>query len=82
MYQKVNVNPSIKRLTPMNIRLNGEPYPLSAPCHLRELIDQLDVNLRNVAIELNRRIIPRSQLDQVTLADGDTVEVVEFIGGG
>lgn len=67
---------------PMKIHLNGNVTTLDQGCHLAELIAQLEVNVKNVAVEHNRTIVPRGQLAAVELQDGDEVEVVEFIGGG
>ncbi len=49
---------------------------------LSALLEQHNVDLKQVAIEHNREIIPRSQLADIMLAQGDEVEIVEFIGGG
>jgi sulfur carrier protein len=35
-----------------------------------------------VAVEINRAVIPRAQYDEVRLKAGDTVEVINFVGGG
>jgi thiamine biosynthesis protein ThiS len=42
----------------------------------------LALDIRKVAVELNREIVPRSTYAQVVLASGDTLEIVHFIGGG
>ncbi|MGO2149123.1 MULTISPECIES: sulfur carrier protein ThiS [unclassified Halomonas] len=66
----------------MQIQLNGEPYALEAGLTAADLIDQLALTGRRVAVEINEEIVPRSQLAITPLAEGDQVEVVHAIGGG
>ena len=35
-----------------------------------------------IAIEYNGQILPKSQYDNTTIADGDSIEIVCFVGGG
>ena len=67
---------------PISIHLNGEVTQICQPQSLAALVNSLGVDLRQVAVEHNRSIIQRAQLDTVTLSNGDHVEIVEFIGGG
>ncbi len=46
------------------------------------LAQSLALNPRQVAIERNREIVPKSTYGEVGLAEGDEVEIVTFIGGG
>lgn len=66
----------------IEITLNGQAHSLSAPCSLEALTRQLALDLRQIAIEHNRCVVPRSTLADVTLQHGDDVEIVELIGGG
>lgn len=66
----------------MQIQLNGEPYSLEAGLTAADLIDQLALTGRRVAVEINEEIVPRSQLAITPLAEDDQVEVVHAIGGG
>ncbi len=66
----------------MQITLNGQPHPLSAPCTVAALMDALGLDVRKVAVERNRTIVPRTQHETTTLMDGDEIEIVQFIGGG
>ena len=67
---------------PIEIHLNGAVSRLSQTMSLSALLEQHQVDLKQVAIEHNREIIPRGQLADIMLAAGDEVEIVEFIGGG
>ena len=42
----------------------------------------LSLNPRQVAVERNREIVPKSAYGEVTLSAGDQIEIVQFIGGG
>lgn len=66
----------------MQIQLNGEPYALPDGQTLADLIEQMDLTGRRIAVELNQDIVPRSQHAGTPLKDGDRVEVVQAIGGG
>lgn len=66
----------------MKIELNGEPRELSAGATVADLIDQLSLTGKRLAVEVNEDIVPRSQHADIRLNDGDRVEVVRAIGGG
>ena len=65
----------------MNIKLNGKPFE-SAAATLLALTETLGLNPKQVAIEHNREIVPRSNYGQTALTPGDEIEIVHFIGGG
>lgn len=64
------------------ITVNGEPRRVPAPATMADLLRHLNLDPRTVVVELNRQIIRRPQLADTTLAEGDTVELVHFVGGG
>lgn len=66
----------------MNIRINGQALALPENSGLSTLIERLQVSGGRYAVELNGRIVPRSQHTRTVLAEGDVVEVVQAIGGG
>ncbi len=67
----------------MKLRVNGEERALGGPTlTVAELLDELGLAGRRVAVEVNRRIVPRARHAEASLAEGDQVEVVEFVGGG
>ena len=66
----------------MNITLNGEPHQIAPRTTVTSLLKALNIPLVKVAVERNLAIVPRSQFDAVFLAEGDTIEIVRFIGGG
>jgi thiamine biosynthesis protein ThiS len=64
------------------ITLNGEHYEIDRPLSVIELLTRLDIDPRRVAIEHNLAIIKRHTFSDVIVGDGDTVEIVNFVGGG
>ncbi|WNL40664.1 sulfur carrier protein ThiS [Halomonas sp. PAMB 3264] len=66
----------------MELRLNGEPYAINQGQTAADLIAQLGLTGRRIAVEINEQIVPKSQLDATALNEGDQIEVVHAIGGG
>jgi thiamine biosynthesis protein ThiS len=66
----------------MKLQINGEQRDFADHLSLAALVDQLGMKADRLAIELNLNIVPRSQWDTTTLADGDRLEIVHFVGGG
>ncbi len=64
------------------ITLNGKPETVGEGITLVQLLESKGVNPIRVAVELNRRIVPRDEYPSVQLKAGDVVEVVTFVGGG
>ena len=63
------------------LTINGEPRR-AAPGSIADLVRSLDLDPAKVAVERNGEIVPRSTLGAVTIADGDVLEIVHFVGGG
>jgi len=63
------------------IILNGEPRAVRAAT-VAELLREIGLDTRKVAVERNEEIVPRSTYAAAALAPGDQLEIVHFIGGG
>ena len=66
----------------MTIVVNGEPRQVADQTTVGELIEQLGMTARHVAVEVNLSLVPRAQHHAVRLNDGDRLEVVTLVGGG
>lgn len=66
----------------MKITLNGQPHTLNSAVSLEQLITELGLENRRLAIEVNQEIVPRSEYGQHLLKPADQVEIVQAIGGG
>ena len=66
----------------VTVTLNGETRILAAPVTVAGLLAAIGLDTRKVAVERNEEIVPRSAYAATELAQGDTLEIVHFIGGG
>jgi thiamine biosynthesis protein ThiS len=64
------------------ITLNGERFEIDRPMTVTDLLARLDIDPRRVAIEHNLAILKRQKFPDVVVREGDTVEIVNFVGGG
>ncbi len=66
----------------MKIVLNGDPKEFNSELTIQQLLDQLQIPGGRVACEVNLKIIKRASYGVTILKEGDTVEVIQAIGGG
>jgi thiamine biosynthesis protein ThiS len=64
------------------IVLNGEARPIRTGQTVIELLRELGLDSRQVAVERNREVVPRAEHGSAVLDDGDHLEIVTFVGGG
>jgi thiamine biosynthesis protein ThiS len=69
-------------MSDLRIIVNGADRRVPSPATLADLLSHLALDPRQVVVELNREIVRRARLAEVTLTDGDSVELVHFVGGG
>lgn len=66
----------------MQLTINGETRNVPGPATLSDLLTHLGLDPRAVVVEHNRTIVRKPQLPAVHVAEGDTLEIVHFVGGG
>ena len=66
----------------VQIIVNGENRRVAAGTSVAGLAAALGLDPTRIAVERNLEIVPRSTLADVAVADGDTYEIVTFVGGG
>ncbi len=66
----------------MRVTVNGEPQDLNEGLTVSQLVEQLRLNGRRIAVEINRDILARDEYAVRALRTGDEIEIVHFIGGG
>ena len=66
----------------MTLTINGEERVFTKLGLLSDLVTDLGLDARKVAVERNLEIVPRSAYAATPLSDGDRIEIVHFIGGG
>lgn len=69
-------------LSDVEIVLNGELRQIPAELRVSGLLVELNLQPKYLAVELNEKVLPRSQFDSVRLQSGDRVEIVTLVGGG
>ncbi len=68
--------------TTMQIRLNGKDREVPGGLTVRALLESLELHPGMVVVELNRDILERDSYADVPVREGDTIELVHFVGGG
>jgi len=66
----------------MNIQLNGESRNIEDDLTAEQLVAQLGLQGKRLAMEVNMEIVPRSTYATVVLKPNDRVEIIGAIGGG
>ena len=66
----------------IRLSVNGETRTFQQPPTCRQLIEQMNLGGKRIALERNGEIVPRSRHAETRLADGDKLEIVVAVGGG
>lgn len=66
----------------IRVQLNGDIRDLEPGTTVKALLDQLGLDPRIVAVELNRSVVKRDRYPATPIPDGAEVEIVSFVGGG
>jgi len=66
----------------MQIIVNGEARDIDDGLSLAQLLEQLELSGKRIAVELNEAIVPRARHAETVLEAGDKIEIIHAIGGG
>jgi thiamine biosynthesis protein ThiS len=66
----------------MKLTVNGKAAEIDAGSTLQSLLDELRLDSRQVVVERNLQVVPRQRFGAELLEEGDTLEIVHFVGGG
>lgn len=66
----------------MKILVNGETKKFEKELNLSELLNELDLPSKLIAIELNKNVVRKKDWEEIKLSDEDKIEIVHFVGGG
>ena len=66
----------------MNVRVNGHDRELPDGCSIADLVESLGYGTRQVVVERNGEAVERERFGDITIDDGDTIEVVRAVAGG
>ncbi len=64
------------------VLVNGVDFAVRAPCSVADLLGQLGMHGKRVAVSINRSVIPRSRHGEARVCAGDRIEILEAVGGG
>ena len=66
----------------MQIQVNGDSRDVAEGTSVAQLLDELQLDPRTLAVELNLELVPRGEHPATHLSEGDKLEVVTLVGGG
>ncbi|MDP2078066.1 MAG: sulfur carrier protein ThiS [Sulfuricurvum sp.] len=66
----------------MKIKVNGEEREVAQATTLEQLIQSLGLESKVMAAAVNMEIVKQDAWNQAVLNDGDTIELLDFVGGG
>jgi thiamine biosynthesis protein ThiS len=66
----------------MQLIINGVPTEVAQDVTLESFLAEQGIPLKGVAVERNLEIVPKSAYASTLLGDGDTLEIIQFVGGG
>ncbi|PLY03108.1 MAG: thiamine biosynthesis protein ThiS [Desulfuromonas sp.] len=66
----------------MEIAVNSKQHQVASGTTIGQLLEQLKLDPARVAVERNLEVVPKDEFDRIALAAGDTLEIVQFVGGG
>ena len=72
----------MKKIKKIKIKVNGKLKSIPDNYKISDLVKELKIPLKKVAIELNQEIIDKQKTGKIILEKNDNVEIVHFIGGG
>ena len=72
----------MKKIKKIKIKVNGKVKSISDNYNVSDLVKNLKIPMKKVAIELNQEIIDKKNINKISLKKNDKIEIVHFIGGG
>jgi sulfur carrier protein len=72
----------MKKIKKIKIKVNGKFKSISDNLKISDLVKELKIPLKKVAIELNQEIVDKKKISKIILKKNDKIEIVHFIGGG
>ena len=72
----------MKKIKKIEIKVNGKFKQVNENYKISDLVKDLKIPLKKVAIELNQEIMDKKKISKIALKKDDKMEIVHFIGGG
>ncbi|MBD1151098.1 sulfur carrier protein ThiS [Pelagibacterales bacterium SAG-MED25] len=72
----------MQKIKKIQIRVNGKVKSIPVKHSISDLVKNLNIPIKKVAIEYNQEIIDKKKINRIILKKNDKIEIVHFIGGG
>ena len=72
----------MQKIKKIQIKINGKVKSIPAKYSISDLVKNLNIPIKKVAIEHNQEIIDKKKINRIILKKNDKIEIVHFIGGG
>ena len=72
----------MRNIKKIKIKVNGKVKSVTDNYKMSDLVKNLKIPIKKVAIELNLEIIDKKNIDKINIKKNDKIEIVHFIGGG
>jgi thiamine biosynthesis protein ThiS len=72
----------MQKIKKIEIKVNGKVKSIPVKYSVSDLVKNLNIPIKKVAIELNQEIIDKKKINKIILKKNDKIEIVHFIGGG
>jgi thiamine biosynthesis protein ThiS len=72
----------MKNVKKIKIKVNGKTQIITDKSKISDLVKNLKIPMKKVAIEFNQEIIDKKNINKISLKKNDKIEIVHFIGGG
>jgi len=72
----------MRKIKKIKIKVNGKVKSIFDNYKMSDLVKNLKIPLKKVAIELNQEIVDKKSINNINLKKNDKIEIVHFIGGG
>lgn len=73
---------ALRKSLSVQVTVNGESRRIAEGTTIAQLLDELQLKTKYVAVEVNLELVPRQQHAEHRLANGDRLEIVTLVGGG
>ena len=72
----------MQKIKKIQIKVNGKVKSIPVKYSISDLVKNLNIPIKKVAIEHNQEIIDKKKINRIILKKNDKIEIVHFIGGG
>ena len=66
----------------ITLTVNGKRREANGPVSIESYLTDIGITQSHIAVAHNGEVVRRTELDEITLQDGDQLEIVRAVGGG